>query len=45
VHETAPFWSKCAVSFKRKRRQNMLKFTMVLNLYFFQSSSKLQFFI
>jgi hypothetical protein len=25
VHETAPFWTKCAILFKRKRRQNRVR--------------------
>ena len=44
VYETTPFCTKRAISFKRKRRQkNMLEFTLVLNLWFVQSSPQLQF--
>ena len=43
VHETAPFWTKRAISFKRKRRQNMSEYKSVLNLWFVQSSPQLQF--
>jgi hypothetical protein len=32
VHETAPFWPKHVVSFKRKRRQKRVRNTLVLNL-------------
>jgi len=37
-HDTTPFFPKHAVSFKRKRHQNMLMSKSVLNLWFVQSS-------
>ena len=43
VHETTPFLTKHAVSFKRKGRQNVSESKLVFNLYFVQSSPQLQF--
>jgi hypothetical protein len=44
VYETVSFCIKRVISFKRKWRQNMSHSKSILNLWFIQSSSQLQFY-